>query len=289
MFDSNRRRTLFALGVGFSLAMTASGHEIPRLADGKPDLNGVWQVLNTANYNLLAHPARAGLAMRAGPHGPVPAAEVLALGAVSAVPAGLGVVEGETIPYTPEARATQQDNAAHWLERDPEIKCYLPGVPRATYQPFPWQVVQSESAIVIAYEFAGAVRNFFLQDPGEPPVDSWMGQSHAHWEGDTMVVETRGLNGQAWLDRAGNHHSNALQVVERFTLQSPAVMHYEATLTDPNVYTRPWTMSMPVYKRTGRDAQLLQFKCVPFVEELLYGNLRKAPLSGEAPETGLDQ
>lgn len=273
-----RRATSLTLAV--LLSVPASAHEIPRMPDGKPDLNGVWQVLNTANYDLLAHPARPALALRAGPFGPVPAAEVIALGAVGAVPAGTGVVVGNEIPYTPEARAQQRDNQAHWLERDPEIKCYLPGVPRATYLPFPFQIFHSESALFIAYEFAGATRNLALEDPGEAPVDSWMGQSHAWWEGDTLVVEVTGQNDRTWFDRAGNHHSDALVVTERYTLVNPHVIEYEATMEDPQTFTRPWTVRMPIYKRVGADAQLLQFKCVEFVEELLYGHLRKEPLQG---------
>lgn len=262
----------------------AAGEEIPRRPDGKPDLNGVWQVLNTANYDLLAHPAKAALALQPGPFGPVPAPEVVALGAVGAVPAGVGVVDGNEIPYTPAAREQQRRNQAAWLESDPEIKCYLPGVPRATYLPFPFQIFHSDSALFIAYEYAGATRNLLVEDPGEAPVDSWMGQSVAHWEGDTLVVEVTGQNDRTWFDRAGNHHSDALKVTERYTLRNAHVMDYEATLEDPNVFTRPWTIRMPIYRRVGADARLQQFKCVEFVEELIYGTLRKNPLPGrQAP------
>jgi hypothetical protein len=252
--------------------------DIPRLPDGKPDLNGVWQVLNTANYNLLAHPAKAALALRPGPFGPVPAREVLALGAVGAVPAGLGVVEGNEIPYTAEARAVQLDNQSNWLDRDPEIKCYLPGVPRATYMPYPFQIFHSESALFIAYEYAGATRNLNLKDPGEAPVDSWMGQSYARWDGDSLVVEVTGQNDRTWFDRAGNHHGAAIKVTERYTLLNAHVMEYQALIEDPDTFTRPWTIRMPIYRRVGADARLQQFKCVEFVEELLYGDLRKQPL-----------
>lgn len=258
----------------------AAADAIPRMPDGKPDLNGVWQVLNTANYDLLAHPAKAALAMVPGPFGPVPAPEVVALGAVGAVPAGLGVVEGNEIPYTDQARQQQLDNQADWLARDPEIRCYLPGVPRATYLPFPFQIFHSDSAIFIAYEFAGATRNLQLEDPGEAPVDSWMGQSYARWEEDTLVVEVTGQNDRTWFDRAGNHHSSALKVTERYTPTSYYIMEYEARIEDPEVFTRPWTIRMPLYRRVGADARLQQFKCVEFVEELMYGHLRKEPLPG---------
>ncbi len=265
-------------------ALASAAQDIPRLPDGKPDLNGVWQVLNSANYDLLAHSARAAMAMRPGPFGPVPATEVVALGAVGAVPGGVGVVDGNEIPYTPEARQRQRDNQANWLDRDPEIKCYLPGVPRATYLPFPFQIFHSESALFIAYEFAGATRNLALEDPGEAPVDSWMGQSHARWDGDTLVVTVTGQNDRTWFDRSGNHHSDAMTVTERYTLVNPHVLEYQATIDDPRTFTRPWTIRMPIYRRVGADARLMQFKCVEFVEELLYGHLRKEPLDG--PPTG---
>ncbi|HEX7036817.1 MAG TPA: hypothetical protein VF210_13655 [Pseudomonadales bacterium] len=268
------------LGSALTWLGTAAAHEIPRLPDGKPDLSGVWQVLNTANYDLLAHPAKPALALREGPFGPVPAAEVVALGAVGAVPAGMGVVVGNEIPYKPEARAKQLENQRNWLTADPEIKCYLPGVPRATYMPFPFQIFQSESAIFIAYEYASATRNLYLEDPGEAPVDSWMGQSYARWEGDTLVVEVTGQNDRTWFDRAGNYHSSALKVTERYTLENPHVLQYEAVIEDPEVFTRPWTIRMPIYRRVGPDARLMQFKCVEFVEELMYGHLRKDPLPG---------
>jgi hypothetical protein len=234
--------------------------------------------MNEANFDLEAHVARPALAVRPGPYGPVPAAPVLALGAVGSVPPGLGVVEGGSIPYLPDAAKQKADNQAHWLERDPEIKCYLPGVPRATYMPYPFQILQSVNAIFIAYEYDGATRNLYLKDPGPPPVDSWMGQSVARWDGDTLVVDVTGFNDQSWLDRSGNFHSDALHVVERYTRTAPDVIGYEATIEDRKVFTQPWKISMPLYRRLEKNAQLMDFKCVEFVEELLYGRLRKQPL-----------
>jgi hypothetical protein len=259
-------------------AQTPTGYRAPRLSDGRPDLNGIWQSLNEAHYDLEAHVARAAMVLRPGPYGPVPAAPVVALGAVGAVPPGLGVVEGGSIPYLPEAAKRKKDNQEHWLERDPEIKCYLPGVPRATYMPHPFQILQSSSAIFITYQYAGATRNIYLKDPGPPPVDSWMGQSVGRWDGDTLVVDVTGFNDQTWFDRAGNFHSDALHVVERYTRTAPDVISYEATIEDRNVFSRPWKISMPLYRRLDQNAQLLDFKCVEFVEELLYGHLRKKPL-----------
>jgi hypothetical protein len=256
-----------------------AAYRAPRTTDGKPDLNGIWQALNEAHYDLEAHMARPALALRPGPYGPLPAPEVLALGAVGAVPPGMGVVEGGEIPYKPEALARKKENQEKWLERDPEIKCYLPGIPRATYMPYPFQIFQSASAIFIAYEYAGAVRNIYLKDPGPPPVDSWMGQSVGKWEGDTLVIDSRGFNDSTWFDRAGNFHSDQLHVVERFTRTSPDLLSYEATIEDPNVFTRPWKISMPLSRRVEKNAQLMDFKCVEFVEELMHGKWRKTPLT----------
>ena len=262
-----------------SRTMRAVAYRAPRGPDKvHPDLNGVWQVMNTANYNVEPHPSSAALQMRPGPYGPVPAKDVLALGAVGAVPAGLGVVEGGEIPYTADAKKKRDENHADWIHRDPEIKCYLPGVPRANYMSLPFQIFQSGKQMLFAYEYAGAVRNIMFTDPGPAPVDSWMGQSVAHWEGDTLVVVVTGQNDSTWFDRAGNFHSSDMKVVERYTPTAPGVMRYEAEITDPSTFTRPWKMSMNLYKHVGDDARLNQFKCVEFVEELMYGSLRKVPL-----------
>jgi hypothetical protein len=253
-------------------------YKAPAGPGGHPDLNGVWQALNTANYDLEPHAARAAMALRPGPHGAVPAKEVVALGAVGAVPAGLGVVEGGKIPYQPDALAKKLENQKNWLERDPEIKCYLPGVPRATYLPHPFQIFHSDAALLFAYEYAGATRNILFKDPGPAPVDSWMGQSVGRWDGDTLIVDVTSQNDSTWFDRSGNHHSDKLHVVERYTPTGPNTLRYEATITDPEVYTRPWKIDMTLYRRVGADARLQQFKCVEFVEELIYGHLRKEPL-----------
>jgi hypothetical protein len=265
------------LGGAVGASAQERSFEPPRTANGHPDLNGIWQALNEANYDLEAHLARPAMAVRDGPYGALPAPEVLRLGAVGAVPGGMGVVEGGMIPYRPDAIGTRQENRDNWIERDPEIKCYLPGVPRATYLPYPFQILQSQSAFFIAYEYAGAVRNVYLEDPGPALVKSWMGQSVGHWEGDTFVVEVTGLNGQTWFDRSGNFHGDDMSVVERYTLTGPNMMQYSATIEDDNTFTRPWTITMPLYRRVDREA-LMEFKCVEFVEELIYGQWRKSPL-----------
>ena len=276
------RSVAAALGGMFVLlaanTLAAQRAAIPRTAGGKPDLSGIWQAMTTANYDIEPHDAKAAMAFRAGPVVPVPAREVVALGAVGAVPSGTGIVVGGAIPYLPEALAKRNENRENWLTRDPEVKCYLPGVPRATYMPFPLQIFQSDKAFFIAYEYAGAVRDVYLKNPGPPQTDSWMGQSIGRWEGDTFVVEVSGFTDGSWFDRAGNHHSEAMKVVERYTMTGPDHIRYEATMTDPQTFTRPWTVRVTLYRHVEPDARLGQFKCVEFVEELLYGHLRKTPL-----------
>jgi hypothetical protein len=245
------------------VASGAEAYKAPRTADGKPDLDGIWQALNTANWDIQEHAAQSG--------------PVVALDAAGAVSAGLGVVEGNEIPYLPAAAAKKKENFENRLTADPEIKCYLPGVPRATYMPFPFQIVQTPKNILIAYEYAGAARTIYMDNVPANPVDSWMGHSVGHWEGDTPVVDVTHLNDQSWFDRAGDFHSDALHVVERYTPATPDALTYEATIDDPKVFSRPWKMSMPLYRRLEKNAQLMEFKCVEFAEELMYGHLRKQP------------
>ena len=236
-------------------------YQAPRTADGKPDLNGVWQANSSAHWDLEPHAARMG--------------PVVALGAAYSVPAGLGVVEGGEIPYKPEMRAKRMENQKNALMLDPEIKCYLPGVPRATYMPYPFQIVQTPQYVLMAYEFASASRTVYMNSKEESPTDTWMGWSRGRWEGDSLVIEVNSFNDQTWFDRSGNFHSDALKVVERYTRTAPDVLMYEATIEDPNVFTRPWKISMPLYRRVDKGMQLLEYKCVEFAEELMYGHLRK--------------
>lgn len=281
---SRHLHTAAILTVACGAVLTLSAHPLraqratlPRTSAGRPDLSGIWQAMTSANYDIEPHGAKAAMAMRPGPVVPVPAAEVVALGAVGAVPSGSGVVVGGEIPYLPAALAKKKENQENWLTRDPEVKCYLPGIPRATYMPFPFQILQNEKAVFMAYEYAGATRQVYLKDPGPPETDSWMGQSVGHWEGDTFVVSVTGFNDGTWFDRAGNHHTEALAVVERFTMTSRDHIRYEATMTDPQTFSRPWTIRLMLYRHVEPDARLGQFKCVEFVEELLYGKLRKTP------------
>jgi hypothetical protein len=239
----------------------ARSYRAPRTTDGVPDLNGIWQVLNTANWNLEPHEAKAG--------------PISSLGAVFSIPAGAGVVIGGAIPYQPWASEEKKQRGAHWTTLDPEVKCYLPGIPRATYMPFPFQIVQNRSEILFAYEFASASRIVRINSKEEAPVESWMGWSRGNWEGETLVITATDFTPDTWLDRAGNFHSDALKVIERYTRVAPDVLSYEATIEDPKVFTRPWKIAMPLYRRLEPDAQLLEFKCVEFAEELMYGTLRR--------------
>jgi hypothetical protein len=256
---------------------------IPRAPDGHPSLNGLWQAVNTAYWDLEDHAARQG--------------PLIALGAAYSVPEGAGVVEGGTIPYKPEALAKKKENYAKALNVllglakqgnvgprfaeddykvvDPEIPCYLPGVPRATYMPYPFQIIQTPATVLVAYEYDNASRTVYMNSKEEAPADSWMGWSRGRWEGESLVVDVTGFREETWFDRAGNFHSDALHVVERYTPVDNDHLSYEATIEDPKVFTRPWKISMPLYRRVDKGAQLGEYLCVEFADELMYGQYTK--------------
>lgn len=255
--------TFAALAAGPSAAQsqTAAKQTRPARIAGQPNLNGVWQAMGTADWNLEAHSAQK-------------IEGFYKLGSLAAIPAGQSVIEGDgKIPYLPEALAKRDENRKNWPVNDPEVKCYLPGIPRATYLPYPFQIIQGGGNILFAYEYNSTNRIVFMSNHQEPPVDTWMGWSNGHWDGDTLVIETTGFNDSTWFDRAGNYHSSALKVTERFKLDGENTIRYTATIEDPNVFSRPWTISMPLYRRLESNAEILEFKCVPFVEELLYKDL----------------
>jgi len=239
------------------------GTTVPRTSDGKPDFTGIWQAMNSANWDLQAHEARRG--------------PVIALGAAFSIPAGPGVVEGNEIPYLPAAAAKKKENAENWLTRDPEIKCFMPGVPRMTYMPYPFQIIQGKDTILMASEFASASRTIRMNSKEKSPTDAWMGWSVGRWDGNTLVIDVTDQIDQTWFDRAGDFHSEALHVTERYTPIDRNTISYEATMEDPKVFTRPWKISMPLYRHVEKNAQLMEYKCVEFVEELMYGHLRKKP------------
>jgi hypothetical protein len=271
---------VLALGVLSFVHAQSDAYRAPRLpGTERPDLSGIWQAVNTANWDVRPHAAQ-------------PSALPELLGALHAVPAGQGVIEGGEIPYQPWAAEQQRENFARRLTRpidritnettgDPEAKCYMPGVPRATYMPFPFQIVHTADQILMVYEYANATRIVHMTSEPPSPAASWMGWSIGRFEGDTLVIEVTDQVGQTWLDRAGNFHSEALVVTERYTPIGPNHLHYEATIEDPEVFTRPWTISMPLYRRIDENVQLMEFKCVEFAEPFMYEHLLE-----ESGETG---
>ena len=253
--------------------------QVPRTTDGRPDFSGIWQANNTANWDLQTHLARPMVAQPGVyPDVPVLAASVVALGTAGWVPPGMGVVVGDEIPYQPWAAERKRENAENWLDRDPELKCFMPGVPRAMYMPYPFEVIQSNDRIMMLFEFSGAQRFIHLEEVEPYPGEAYMGHSVGRWEGDTLVVDVNSFTPTTWLDRSGNFHSDALQVVERYTPISRDAIQYEATIEDPNVFTGPWTISMPIYRRLDANARLLEFRCAEFVEETMFGHLRREQL-----------
>lgn len=237
--------------------------ELPRMADGSPNMNGIWQTMNEANWNIEAHSAQQG--------------PVFALGAQFSVPPGFGVINGDVVPYLPDALDQRNTNFTNRLNDDPEIKCFMPGVPRSTYLPYPFQIIQSDSDMLIAYQFAGAVRQINMGAPTDAIIPSWMGWNNGRWDDDTLVIEVTGLNGN-WLDRTGNYYSGNARVTERYTLSDANTIHYEATIEDDSVFSEPLTISMPLYRRQDANMQLLEYKCPEFAEEAMYGDLRKEPM-----------
>jgi hypothetical protein len=199
------------------------------------------------------------------------------LGAAYAVPPGLGIVDGGSLPYKPDALAKKKQNFDNRQSQDPEAKCYLPGVPRAMYMPYPFQIIQSTDHIMMTFTYAGALRTIYMKKT-EAPADSWMGWSNGRWEGESLVIDSDSFNDLSWFDRSGNYHSDKMKVVERITATGPDHLLYEATIDDPVVFTRPWKVSIPLYRRKEPNAQILEFKCIEFSEDLIYGHLRKVPL-----------
>ena len=230
--------------VGSQTSGPESDYDIPRTADGNPDLNGVWQSLTEASWDIEPHSAQQDW------------------------PAGLGIVVDGPIPYQPVAAAKKKENFEQRMELDPLHKCYLPGVPRIVYMPFPFEITQSPTLIGISYEYVHATRLVYTDGSEHPEglIDFWMGDSRARWEGDTLVVDVANFNDQTWFDRAGNFHSEALHVVERYTPISRNHIEYEAMIEDPKVFTRPWKISLPLYRRMEKDAQIIDYECQEFQE-----------------------
>jgi hypothetical protein len=241
MPDSMRKSLL--LLVIATVPAIAQTYRAPRGPNGQPDLQGIWQAQTTASYDLEAHSASLGM------------------------PAGAGVVVGGEIPYTPEAEAKRQQNFKNRASADPNNKCFLPGVPRANYMPLPFQIFQTAKDVAILYEYVHAYRLIPLNGSKHPEdVDFWMGDSRGHWEGDTLVVDVGDNNDQTWFDASGDFHSDALHVVERYTRTGPDTIRYEATIEDPKVFTRPWKISLSLYRRPDKNFQLMEYDCYAYEE-----------------------
>ncbi len=256
------RNRFFGAILAAALISSAGAQEVkrPDKIGGHPNLNGIWQAFNTAYWNLEAHSAEA-------------LDSFWEMGAIAAIPAGRSVVRGGTIPYLPEALEQRKKNRANWPGADPEARCYMLGVPRVTYHNMPFQIFQGGGDLLMVYPFAATNRIIHMNDKTEAPIDSWMGKSSGAWDGNVLVVTTTGQNDRTWFDRAGDYHSNQLKVTERFTLLDSTHMRYEATIDDPKTYSRPWTIEMPLYRSIEEHAQLLEHKCVPFTDKLLYRDL----------------
>jgi hypothetical protein len=261
---------MLLLGLITQLAIAQnSDYNAPRDGYGNPDFNGIWQAMGTAHWDIETHQTRAG--------------PLWQLGALGAIPGGIGIVEGGSIPYQPAALAKKQENQANWMELDPAVKCYMPGIPRANYMPQPFQILQTPDLILFAYQFASASRTVFMNRPDyQAQIPTVMGHSLGHFEGDTFVINVSDQYDLTWFDSSGNHHSENMKVTERFTHTGPDTLYYEATIEDPQTFTRPWKISLPLYRRLENDMRLVEFKCQEYSEEILYGHLRQTPEAAAA-------
>ena len=246
---------VIAAAVLVAAPVAAAAQALPRTSDGRPNLQGIWQVLNTAAWDIQDHQARLG------------------------EPAGQGVVEGNELPYRPEALAKKRQNFENRSTADPDSKGYLPGVPRIMYMPFPFQILQTRDQVAIAFEYDRGIRTIYTNGTEHPKgaINWWMGDSRGRWEGDTLVVDVVHFTDQTWFDRAGNFHSDGLHLVERFTLAGPDHINYEVTVEDPVVFTRPWKMSMPFYRRKERNVRVLEYDPGLLMDEAQAERERKKP------------
>ena len=267
--SSPRRQPATASSVG---AGQEQAYRAPRTADGAPDISGIWQANNTANWDLEPHEARMG--------------PVVALAAAFSIPGGLGVVEGDEIPYLPAALEKRNQNRADWMKLDPEIKCYMPGIPRATYMPYPFQIVQAKDNVLFTYEFTSASRVVRMNTQEKSPAPAWMGWSVGKWDGESLVVEVTDhmpdtlVRSRRQLPQRRAEGHRALHA-----RSTPTRCDYEATIEDPNVFSKPWKIKMPLYRRREPNMQLMEYKCVPFAEELMYGHLAEEALRQSAVES----
>jgi hypothetical protein len=214
--------------------------KIPRLASGRPDFSGIWQTTSAADQGLEPHEARKG------------------------APPSAGIVEGDVIPYTPEALEKKKKNYEARATADPRLKCWTLGTPRGIYYPEPFQVFQRAQDLTLVFEFGDSVRTIHTNGtlhPVETDHEFWLGDSRGHWEGDTLVVDVRDFNDQTWLSRAGDFHDEALHVVERWKLIDANTIDYKATIEDPKVYSRPWNIEVYLYRHREKNFQLIENYC----------------------------
>lgn len=232
---------------GAALAEAPAG--IPRLANGHPDFSGIWQTLSEADYDLEPHAGR-----RDAPPGP-------------------GVVEGGMIPYKPEALAQRQRNWDSRAKEDPRLKCWTLGVPRGVYYPAPFQIFERDKDLTLVHQFGHQVRTIFTNGTGhQQDIEDgyYLGDSRGHWEGDTLVVDVTGFNEETWLDRAGNYHSDQLHVTERWSFVDKDTIDYRATIEDPKVFTKPWTIDILLNRRRDKGFQLIEDYCFTLEYDAAY-------------------
>jgi hypothetical protein len=210
----------------------AAQRPIPRTPDGKPNIQGIWQAANNAASDIQPF------------------------------------VEGKEIPYKPAAAQKKAANFKNRQTADPLSNCYMPGVPRIMYLNYPFQIFQTRDHVALTFEWSSVFRLIYTSTkaPRHAGIDSWMGDSRGRWEGDTFVVDVTQQNDRTWFDLAGNHHSEKLRVTERYTLQDEDTLRYEATVTDPDVFTRPWKLVVPL-QRVKNRTRVLEFQCQAEKEE----------------------
>jgi hypothetical protein len=214
----------------------AADKKIPRLANGKPDFSGIWQTTSAADYDLEPHSNRKD------------------------APPGAGIVEGNTIPYLPNALEQKKKNFAARATDDPALKGYTLGVPRGIYYPEPFQIFQRKQDLFLVHQFGHSVRTIYTNGTEHPedPNDWWLGDSRGHWEGDTLVVDVKHFNDHTWLDRSGNFHSDALHVIEKWKYLDANTIEYNATIEDEKVFSRPWNISVILYRHREKNFQLIE-------------------------------
>lgn len=230
------RLLLAAAAASVPAVAQSKAYSAPRLADGHPDLNGIWEVQGKVDANIEAK-------LR-----------------------GKNIIvdpEDGKIPYKPEALAQRKANAEKHATEDPLTKCWMPGVPRLMYIPYPYQIVESanQPVIPILSQYVHVIRNIQMQGEHLDGLENWLGDSRGHWDGDTLVVDATNFNDQTWYDAAGNYHSGDLHVVERFTRTAPNTIAYQATMTDPKVLAKPFTIRLTLARDARKNAQIMEYEC----------------------------